>query len=68
MGRPKLPTGQRLSVMAVAMLRPAEKAALVKRARELERSPSSVVRSALLQYLRPATAATGKLRREGADG
>ena len=51
MGRPRLAAGTARSAMIFAMVRPEEKAQLVARALELDRSGSSIVRSALLAFL-----------------
>jgi len=49
--RPKLPEGATRSATIFAKVRPAEKALLDKRAAQLERSTSSIVRDAVLVYL-----------------
>ena len=51
MVRPKLERGAARAVTIFALVTPKEKAALVERAVELERSTSSVVRSAVLTFL-----------------
>ena len=49
--RPKLAEGATRSATIFAKVRPAEKALLDKRAAQLERSTSSIVRDAVLVYL-----------------
>lgn len=50
MGR-RLPEGVGRSVMIFARVKPAEKARMVRRAQELDKSGSSIVRDALLAFL-----------------
>ena len=57
MGRPKVAQDVGRSAMIFARVTPQEKALLARRAKELHRSGSSLVRSALLAYLRHPPAA-----------
>ena len=52
MGNKELPPGIGKSVAVFSMVRPSERALLDARAVEVQRSRSSVIRSAILAYLR----------------